>query len=342
MRTIWFLLLLGMLAMGQSTKTFINPLLSVGPDPYLTFYNGFYYITYTTASDIRIRKASSLARLGTALEQTVWSDYKDERSSNVWAPEFHRLQGPDGWRWYMYYTAGPSQCCADQRMHVLESAGDDPLGPYTYKARLFDPQNDFWAIDATVFENKGSLYVVYSGTPQDKMPSEKPQNLYIAKLENPWTIAGERVEISAPTLSWETSGGPVNEGPTLVKRNHKLYLAYSGSGCWTDDYAVGVLVASENADLLKPQSWQKMPKPILQRNDAAKVFAPGHNTFFKSPDGKEDWIIYHANAGAGYGCGDLRSPRAQKVTWGSDGLPRVKTVAENTPLALPSGDPGER
>ncbi len=327
---------------NQSGKTFINPLLPSGADPYLTFYQGFYYLTYTTGSDIRIRKAASLAGLGEAEEQYAWVDIGTDHCCNIWAPEFHRLQGPQGWRWYMYYTAGPAQCCADQRMQVLESAGDDPLGPYSYKGRLFDAANDFWAIDATVFENKGSQYVVYSGTPLDKLPNEKPQNLYIAKLENPWTIVGERVEISVPDQAWEIIGGPVNEGPALVKRNNKLYLAYSGSGCWTDDYTVGVLVALDTADLLRPQSWQKMPKPILQRNDVGEVFGPGHNSFFKSPDGKEDWVIYHANPNAGLGCREQRSPRAQKVTWGSDGLPRIKAAGANTPLTLPSGDPGQR
>lgn len=341
-RLLALLFVLGLFAMSQPTKTFTNPLLPSGADPHLTFFKGFYYLTYTTGSDIRIRKAASLAGLDAAEEQYVWADFETERCCNVWAPEFHRLPGPQGWRWYMYYTAGPAQCCADQRMHVLESAGDDPLGPYQYKGKLFDSQNDFWAIDPTVFEHKGSLYVVYSGTPLDKLPNEKPQNLYIAKLQNPWTIAGERVEISAPSQPWEIVGGPVNEGAALVKRNNKLYLAYSGSGCWTDDYTVGVLVASEGANLLNPKSWQKMPRPILRRNDAGQVFGPGHHSFFKSPDGSEDWIIYHANPSPAMGCKEQRSPRAQKITWGSDGLPRVSAAALGSPLALPSGDPGPR
>lgn len=329
-----------MSASSQSPKTFTNPILPSGPDPFVTFFDGHYYLTYTTGADIRIRKARSLATLGQAPEQVVWADFELERCCHVWAPEFHRLKNPQGqYRWYLYYTAGPSECCAQQRMHVLESAADDPLGPYSYKARLFDAQNDFWAIDPTVLENGGKLYVIYSGTPLDLMPGEKPQNLYIAPLSNPWTLSGPRVEISIPDQPWEIYGAPVNEGPAVVKRNGKIYLAYSGSGCWTDDYAVGVLVASQNADLLKPKSWQKMPKPFLTRNDKGRVFGPGHNSFFKSPDGKEDWIVYHANPGPGLGCKEQRSPRAQKITWGSDGLPKVASPSAGS-SPLPSGDPG--
>jgi GH43 family beta-xylosidase len=51
------------------------------------------------------------------------------------------------------------------------------------------------------------------------------------------------------------------------------------------------------------------------------VYATGHNGFFKSPDGREDWIIYHANSGADEGCGKDRSPRIQPFTWKPDGIP---------------------
>jgi len=68
-----------------------------------------------------------------------------------------------------------------------------------------------------------------------------------------------------------------------------------------------------------------------------KVFAPGHNSFFKSPDGKEDWILYHANSEPGQGCGKHRSPRAQKFTWNADGTPHFgEPVKEGMVLAVPS------
>lgn len=328
-------------AVSQNTQTFTNPLVSSGADPQLTTFEGHYYLTYTTGSDIRVRKAESLTTLKDVEEQVVWTDTETERCCNVWAPELHRLEGPDGWRWYVYYTAGPLDCCVKQRMHVLESEANDPLGPYAYKSRLYDPQHDFWAIDPTVFQTAaGRSYVIWSGTPRDNMPYEKPQYLYIAKLADPWTLEGPRVEISRPDRDWEEVGWPVNEGPAVLQHGGQIFLAYSGSGCWTDDYAVGMLTATED-DLLDPASWEKLPEPRLTRNDEAQTFGPGHNAFFKSPDGSEDWIIYHANPAAGLGCGGARSPRAQKITWGEDGLPRFgKPVSPTRPLPLPSGDPG--
>jgi GH43 family beta-xylosidase len=336
------LALISMSASGQRSQTFTNPLLLSGADPHMTTFEGRYYLTYTTGSDIRIRKAESLKALDEAEEQVIWTDDDLDRCCNVWAPEIHRLKGPRGWRWYVYYTAGPPDCCAKQRMHVLESRTDNPVGPYMYKGRLFDPEHDFWAIDPTVFSARdGSRYVVWSGTPRDNMPHEKPQYLYIAKLINPWTLQGPRVEIGRPDRAWEMLGGAVNEGPAILQRGGKTFLTYSGSGCWTDDYAVGMLVATEGESFLELASWRELPKPLLTRNDEAEAFGPGHNSFFKSPDGSEDWIIYHANPSAGLGCASLRSPRAQKVEWGRDGLPHFGApVAPTTPLPLPSGDPG--
>jgi len=35
---------------------------------------------------------------------------------------------------------------------------------------------------------------------------------------------------------------------------------------------------------------------VFQRSNTNGVYGPGHNGFFKSPDGTEDWIVYQANA----------------------------------------------
>ena len=74
---------------------------------------------------------------------------------------------------------------------------------------------------------------------------------------------------------------------------------------------------------MEAKSWKKNALPIFQQAPSRQVFAPGHNCFFKSPNGKEDWILYHANSKSGQGCGAARSPRAQKFTWQANGLPNL-------------------
>jgi GH43 family beta-xylosidase len=100
---------------------------------------------------------------------------------------------------------------------------------------------------------------------------------------------------------------------------------------------LGMLSASTNADLLNPASWKQYPEPVFTRNDAAGVFGPGHNGFFKSPDGAEDWIVYHAKTTSAYTYRG-RTTRAQKFTWNADGTPDFgKPLPLSAILDEPSG-----
>jgi len=115
-----------------------------------------------------------------------------------------------------------------------------------------------------------------------------------------------------------------------------VFIVFSGSGCWTDYYTLGLL-ALKGEDLMDPDNWEKHKKPIFAWSKENGVYAPGHNSFFKSPDGKEDWILYHANDNSGDGCGGKRSPRMQKISWNKDGTPNLGTpVSTNTILEIPS------
>ncbi len=161
-------------------------------------------------------------------------------------------------------------------------------------------------------------------------------------MSNPWTIDSPRTLISKPTYSWEEHGDlpgrhvNVNEGPEILLHGNKVFLVFSASGCWTDFYALGLLEANAGANLLDEKSWTKLDHPVLSTDAGAGAFGPGHNGFFKSPDGKEDWIIYHANPEPGRGCGYFRSPRIQRFTWNADGTPNFGRPA---PLGQPMKKP---
>jgi GH43 family beta-xylosidase len=98
-----------------------------------------------------------------------------------------------------------------------------------------------------------------------------------------------------------------------------------------------MLSTSTNKNLLNPASWTKSPVPVFKQSPENGVYAPGHNSFFKSPDGKEDWILYHANSQPGQGCGKDRSPRMQQFTWNKDGSPNFGVpVKEGVAMDAPS------
>jgi GH43 family beta-xylosidase len=318
--------------------TFQNPLnLDHGSDPWMLYYNGYYYLAATTWSataspGLTMKKAASINALITASPVTVWSDPTPSRCCNYWAPEFHLLNGPDSVRWYMYYVGGPSACCDYQRIWVLESSGTDPMGPYSFKGQVTDYTGG-WMIDPTVASIDGNLYLIFSAF------TGSLQSLYIAPMSDPTTVSGDRVLISVPTLNWEMSAHPVNEGPEILQHNGTTFLIYSASFCGTPDYKLGMLTLTGNNPLIA-KSWTKDPNPVFQRNDANGIYGPGHNGFFKSPDGTEDWIVYHANTSVSGGCDTNRTTRIQKFTWNADGTPNFGVpLALSAVLTLPSGDP---
>ncbi|MGJ5892143.1 family 43 glycosylhydrolase [Streptomyces niveiscabiei] len=336
------LALLGLLAAtaqpvaAADGRPYTNPLKSAkGADPWLEYHDGNYYLVTTTFTGILgIRKSPTLAGLATAPNVQVWSDTTASRDTNIWAPELHFLNG----RWYLYYSAGQSgvACCDSQRTHVLESTGTDPLGPYTYKNTLTGSNltPGGWLIDATVLQAGGKLYLVGSG-----FSNGSTQSLVIAPMSNPYTLASRAFSIiSSPTLSWETSGMPVNEAPEPLYRDGRTFLTFSASYCQTADYKLGQLELT-GPDPLSASSWTKKQTPVFQRSDANGVYGPGHNGFFTSPDGTENWLVYHANNSASGGCGNGRTTRAQKFTWNADGTPDFGTpVALGTTLPGPSGE----
>ncbi|WP_438027868.1 glycoside hydrolase family 43 protein [Sorangium sp. So ce233] len=314
--------------------TFRNPLnTAMGSDPWLLYHEGSYYLSATTWSNVlTMRRSPTLEGLKTAPAVTIWTGDDPSRCCNMWAPEFHLLDGPNGKRWYFYYTAGPSGTNTDnQRMHVLESAGTDPMGPYTYKGRLFIASADHWAIDGSVMQLDGRLYYLFSQWTTD-------QNIYIAAMRDPWTLTGQRVLLSSPTHPWERQDGNVNEGPVALQRDGKTFIVYSASACWGPNYKLGMLTYG-GGDPLRTSSWIKGEQPVFQRSDAESVYGPGHNGFFTSPDGTEHWIVYHANDSARGGCDTQRTTRAQRFTWNSDGTPNFGVpVGTSVDIQVPSGE----
>src|SRR5207248_19073 len=83
-------------------------------------------------------------------------------------------------------------------------------------------------------------------------------NLYIAPMDDPGTIAGERVLISRPEHDWELSVKPINEGPQVLRNveRDKLFIVYSADASWTTCYKLGLLewVGGEVTD---PSAWRE-------------------------------------------------------------------------------------
>ncbi len=321
---------------ASASETYTNPLLRSGPDPWVFWWNGFYYYSNTTGTNLVLRKTADLTNLRHAQIKAVWTPEPGHPWSNeLWAPELHRWDD----KWYIYFAADAGDN-ASHRIYVVENGSSDPMeGTWTLKGQVAD-QSHKWAIDPTTFELRGQHYLVWSGWKGD---TDGEQRLYIAHMSNPWTLDSKRIEITKPKYPWEKHGDlpnrhvNVNEGPEFLAHGNKMFLVFSASGCWTDFYTLGILEASRDANPLDKKSWTKLDHSFLSTDTSAKAFGPGHNGFFQSPNGQEDWIIYHANPAPGEGCSNFRSPRIQRFTWDALGRPSFGSpVPLDEPLQKPA------
>ncbi len=312
---------------AASTMNYSNPINTAGADPYVMLHSdGYYYFTRTLGNRLDIWKSRSLTAIDLGERKTVWtppSGLKD-----IWAPEIHNIDG----KWYIYYTANTG-CGDDCRgVYVLENDSPDPLqGSWTDKGKL---NTQYAGLDGTVFDHNGRLYFLYAA--YGDWSGSHGSAIAIAPMSNPWTLDGDSSILTKPEYDWEMKGMPVNEGAIILKNQGKIYLVFSASACWEDDYSLGILSADAASDLLNPASWTKSDKPVFAKSAANGVYAPGHNSFVPSKDGTQDLIVYHGNSGPGQGCG-ARPTRVQPFTWNNDGSPNFG-VPTNGPLAVPSGD----
>jgi len=322
-------LVLGLLAVvfssGQSAlaaePVFHNPLVLQRADPQVTLQpDGWYYYTATVPEydRIEIRRARSLDDLGKAQASVVWRKHASGvMGAHIWAPEMHRIDG----KWYIYFTAAPAEKIWEIRLYVLENASPDPFkGEWVERGQLKTGWESF-SLDATTFAHRGQRYLVWTQRAAD---GSKGTNIYIAKMDTPLSIAGPATLLTRPDYAWEKVKYEVNEAPAVLVKTGRVFLTYSASA--TDaNYAMGLLSAREDADLLDAKSWTKSAQPVFASSDANRQWGPGHNSFTTTPDGKTDVLVYHARNYRDIVGDPLRDPnrntRAQVIHWRADGTP---------------------
>jgi GH43 family beta-xylosidase len=301
-------------------KTFTNPILAEGPDPWMYKHSdGYYYCMVTRGNRLDVWKSKTITGVANSTMKTVWQKPSSgPNSRDIWAPEIHYILG----KWYIYYTATDASNPGDASRYVfvLENDSADPLsGTWEDKGRV---NTRYPGLDGSVFEHHDTLFFLYSAYigPQSR--------LFIAPMRNPYTLAKQEIEIAKPTYNWEKhENREILEGPQWLKgKKGKVFIIYSASACWDDNYSLGMLTASESSDLLNPASWEKSPQPVFSKSVENHVYGPGHNSFTKSPDDTEDWIIYHGKTEANSKC-EGRSTRAQKFSWNTDGAPNFGVPA---------------
>ncbi|UOQ87348.1 family 43 glycosylhydrolase [Gracilibacillus salinarum] len=296
-----------------------KPFIEQRADPYLYKHtDGYYYFTgsYPLYDRIVLRRSKTIEGLPEAEEKVIWWKHESGiMSEHIWAPEIHYIDG----KWYMHFAAGEKEDVWAIRPYVLECDAENPLeGEWIEKGQINTSFQSF-SLDATTFEHQSKRYLVWA----QKVENDTISNLYIAEMENPWTIK-QQVLLSTPEYDWEVIGFDVNEGPAMIKNDQRIFIAFSASAT-DENYAVGLLHADVGSDLLDPSSWTKEKNPVLVSSDETKKYGPGHNSFSVDENGN-DILIYHARPYKGFNTENPlydhnRHAHIQRLFWTEDGFP---------------------
>ncbi|HKS33022.1 MAG TPA: family 43 glycosylhydrolase [Enterobacteriaceae bacterium] len=305
-------------------KNWPNPFIEQRADPFILRHEGeYYFIASVPEYDrLEIRRSTTLEGLRDAPGVVVWRKPDSGPMSHlIWAPELHVIDG----KWVIYFAAAHTQAfdalgMFQHRMFVLECADSDPLrGKWVERGQL-KTQFDSFALDATTFAHQGKQWYLWA---QKDPAIPGNTNLYLAELENVWTIKGSPVMLSKPELEWECRGFLVNEGPAVIRHGDKLFVTYSASAT-DENYCIGLLWIDVRADPQEAANWHKSPQPVFTTSWENRQFGPGHNSFTQTPEG-EDVLVYHARNYTEIEGDPLYDPnrhtRLKLIRWQENGMP---------------------
>ena len=303
----------------------LTPLILQRADPHLSRHaDGLYYFTASVPEYDRIvlRRAASIEGLPEARAVVAWrKPDTGPYSELIWAPELHFNQGA----WYLYFAAAPSREIVDglfqHRMYALRNASADPFAGHWEFLGQVETGLDSFCLDATTFTHRGRLYYLWA---QKDPAIPGNSNLYLAPMKTPWQLAAPPVMLSRPEHDWECRGFLVNEGPSVLVRHGRVFVSYSASAT-DENYAMGLLWADEDADLLDPASWHKSPEPVMRSCAEDSVFGPGHNSFTTGASDDEVLLVYHARTYTEIEGDPLWNPDrhtfVKPLRWSAEGMP---------------------
>ncbi len=325
-----------------------EPLIEERADPCITYdeVNNRYYFTASYPENgkdgadgydrLVIRVSDTIAGLADAKEYVIWNESEDDGFGQfIWAPELHKI----GDSWYFLSTAARVETgnSFDLRPFIMKCNNpDDITNPESWgepqRLKLYNGDTsglNAMSLDMTYFEVGNKSYYAWADFTRNTDNPNGVSSIYIASVDpsDPTQLTSKCSVIAVPEYSWELVRYTVNEGPSVIQNNGKVYMAFSASGTGAE-YCVGLLTADANANLLDPDSWTKTPYPVLTSGDFNdELCGPGHNSFTVDEDGNPI-IVYHARPAAEHAShtGDplydaCRHAYVKPVLFDSEGVP---------------------
>jgi len=312
------------------------PLARAWGDPVVFKWDGkFYFIATTDARNnigLYVREADNPHDLfADGVKEHLILDKDEARQliQTFWAPEFHVI-GDD---LYILFAVGP-RSWGPQCHYMKLKKGASIIDPASWE----DPVKILKAdgkgvgdggisLDMTYIKAGGKSYYVWSYRVGIGSPRDTGSMLYIATVDekNPGVLTSDPVQLSRPLYGWENVRGTINnEGPYSFNANGKVYLTFSGGDAGGYTYALGLLTADENANLLDLKSWTKSNAPVLSFYSVPNKWGPGHNSFFMDDFGNL-MIAYHGETSLR---GRERCVGIHRVHFNIDGEPVFNMSAE--------------
>jgi beta-xylosidase len=292
-------------AARRAGPTYTNPVYAGSmPDPFVLRHRGVYYAFGTTGAE---RKADG--RIFTLLRSTDLVEWQAlggaltppsaDPAYQYWAPEV----AYDGARFYLYYSMGGKE---EERFELRVATSEQPQGPYVDAgAVLRDCARNRFTIDAHPFRDvDGQWYLFYARNYPDTDDGALPgTGLAVDRLVGMTRLAGECRTVLRPRHAWtlyqadrpmpvygRTFDWHTIEGAFVRRHRGRYYCFYSGSNYQTADYGVDYAVADR---VTGPYRGQGREARVL-RGIPGKVRGPGHHSLVLGPDGRTEWVVYHA------------------------------------------------
>lgn len=270
-------------------------------DPFVWQHGGLYYAVGTDNAPVDkaafplLRSADlwTWERIGSALIRP-----DPALGHSFWAPEVAYHDGT----FYLYYSVGQE----DKNHQLRVAVSTRPEGPYQDVGKpLLDPGTHPFLIDPHPFrDDDGQWFLFYARDFLDTPGTWRAGTaLAVQRLENMTRLVGESQVVLRASLDWQRFQkdrpmyGAVHdwhtlEGPFVRKHAGRYYCFYSGGRWETASYGVDYGVAdhvlgpySHPADLQRPRVLQSIPGCVL---------GPGHNSIVLGPDGRTEYLVYHA------------------------------------------------
>lgn len=219
-----------------------------------------------------------------------------EEGRAFWAPEVAQRDG----RFFLYYSTAPAGADEQHRLHV--AVAERPTGPFVRGGPLFRHETGF-SIDASPFRDPrdGAWYLFFAC---DYFEERTGTGLAVVSLaEDMCSPAGPAREVLRANADWQIyernrtlygrqwAAWHTVEGPCVVVHEGRYYCFYSGGNWQTHDYGVSYAVADHP---LGPWRHADEQGPVVLRQIPGRVLGPGHNSFAVAPDGRTEFLVYHA------------------------------------------------